>query len=71
MIDIERKGCRRVSQVALDRFDIVTVLQRQDRIGMSEVMHSCVRRTNGNGELLEVIVDRLRMKMPAKLIGKH
>ena len=70
-VDIQREGRRRVAQVALDRFDIVAVLQGQHGVGMSEVMHSGVWGADLSSKLFEVVLDSLRVQMSSEGSGKY
>ena len=70
-VHIQSKGSRGVTEISLHRFDIVSVLERQDSVGVPKIMHSGVRCTDGSCQLFEMGIDSLGMKMPSKIIGEH
>ena len=70
-IDIQREGRCRMPQISLHRFDIISVLERQDGVGMTKIMHPGVGSADRYRQLLEVIVYGLGMQMSAELIGEY
>ena len=67
---VQGKGRRCAAQVALDGFYIVTVLERQHRKRVAEVMDTGVGCVNTDGQLFEVVIDRLRVQVRLKFIGE-
>ena len=70
-IDIQREGRCRVPQISLHRFDIISVLERQNGVGMTKIMHPGIGSADRCCQLLEVIVYGLGMQMSAELIGEY
>ena len=62
-VNIQCKGCRGEAKIALHRFNIVSVPERQDGVSVSKIMRSVIRSTHRCCQLLEVSADSLRMKM--------
>ena len=58
-------------QISLHRFDIISVLERQDGVGMTQVVHPGIGGADRDRQLLEVIVYGLGMQMSAELIGEY
>ena len=54
-INIQGKGCCSVAQVALDRFDIVSVLERQYCKSVSEIVHPAIWGSNFYSKLFVVV----------------
>lgn len=69
-VDIQGKSRCRVAEVALHGFDIISVLQRQNRIGMSKIMDPRVRRADFNSKLLEMIISGLRLQWGTEDCGE-
>ena len=57
-IYIQREGRRGMAQIALDGFDVIPVLQGQDRISVTQVVDPGVGRADLRGEFLEYEVFR-------------
>lgn len=69
-VNVQRKGCRGVTQVALHGLDIVADLQGGHRVGVAHVVEAKLRRADPFHDLLEVVVDRVRVQVSAQLVGK-
>lgn len=69
-IHIQRKGGCGMAEVALHGFDVITVLEGEDRMGVSQVMHPGVGRTDFRCEFFEVDVNGLRAEVSSQRGGK-
>ena len=69
-VDVQREGRRGVAQVALHGLDVVADLQGGHRVGVPHVVEADLRRADLFHDLLEVIVDRVGIQVPAKLVGE-
>ena len=54
-VDIQSKGCCGVSQVSLDGFHVVPILEREDGEGVAEIVYPAIWGTDLDGQLLIVI----------------
>ena len=60
-VNVQCKGRRSMAQISLNGLHIVPVLERQYRVSMAQIMDFGVRRADLDRDLLEVIVDGLRL----------
>ncbi len=61
-IHVKGKSCRSVTQIPLNGLHIVPVLERQYRVSMAQIMDFGVGRADLQSDLLEMVIDRLRLK---------
>lgn len=69
-VNVQSKGCSIIPHIVLDCFYVIAVLKKQNCIGMAEIMDSRYGHSNRSSQLLEMVVNRLRMEMAAYLVGK-
>ena len=69
-VSIQGKGRCRVAKVPLHGFDIISVLQGQNRIGVPKIMDPCVRRADFDSELLEMIISGLGLQRRTEDCGE-
>ena len=69
-VDVQCKGRRGVPQVVLHGLDVVADLQGRHRIGMPHIVEAKPRLADLFHDLLEVVVDRIRVQVAAQLMGK-
>lgn len=53
-VNIQSKGCCGVSQVSLDGFHVVPILEREDGEGVTKIVYPAIWGTNLDGQLLIV-----------------
>ena len=69
-VDVQREGRRGVAQVGLHGLDVVADLQGGHCVGVPHVVEADLRRADLFHDLLEVVVDRVGIQVPAKLVGE-
>lgn len=57
-VDIQCKSGSSMSQISLDSFNVIAVLKRQDRKGMSKIMDTGAGKPDLLNDLLKMITDR-------------
>lgn len=67
-VDIQRKGRRGVSQVALDSLDVIPALNCGDGVAMAKVMDPSLWKANRRSQALKVMIDGVRGKMLPQFI---
>ena len=70
-VNIKCKGRRGVSQVSLDGFHVVPILEREDGEGVAEIVYPAIWGTNLDGQLLIVIIDRLGAEIVSYRRGEY
>ena len=59
---VKGKGCRSVTQIPLNGLHVVPILERKYRVSMAQIMDFGIRCTDLDSKLLEMVIDRLRLK---------
>lgn len=60
-----------MSQVSLDSFHVVPILEREDGEGVAEIVYPAIWGTDLDGQLLIVIIDRLRAEVSSCRCGEY
>ena len=69
-VNIQGKGSGGVTQVFLQCLDIITALDRHDRISVAQIVKTCGRHTQLFNDAFEAIIHSAIGEKPAGLIGK-
>ena len=69
-VNVQCEGSCGMSHVVLNGFNVVSVLQSEDGVGMSEIMDPGLRSANLCCDLFEMAVGSLGMKMKPKSVSE-
>ena len=70
-VNVQSESSGSVSQVALNGFDIVTVLQGCDRVAVAQIVKPSFGNPHTGGNLFEVCSDRILGKVSSEFIGEN
>ena len=70
-VNVEGKSGGSMAEIALNGFYIVPILERQNGVGVPEIMHTAIPRADTLQHLLTVIIDRLRGEIAARRGCEH
>ena len=70
-VNVQSKRSRGVAQIFLHRFDVISTLDCQNRIGVPQIVEAGRGRTNFDHDSLEAIIDGAVGKKATSLIGEN
>ena len=70
-VNVQRKGCCRMAQVALNGLYIVPAFYRCHGIRVAEIMKPGISTANRNSNFLECLIDHMGHEMSAHFVGEY
>ena len=70
-VEVQGEGRRRVTQILLNRLDVVSGAERVDRVSVPQVVDADAGHAQRADDLLEAVVQRAEGRVASQLIGEH
>lgn len=70
-VNVQRKGCRCVPKVSLNRLDVISGAQGRHSITVPQIVKAGIRQANRACHALEMMIHRMRREVVSDLIGKY